>query len=155
MSRDYYPHVCDRLRDGYVAVYERRGRTRYVYRRDGRYYRLTVTRSVYEASETRIGARSLQAAVDECYPLQVVSRGDVHPAIRARIGGGDEAAVAAEWLVAARRLIERLREGDADRERASEMIAVGARLEECVGEEERVERLRRRQEEIGDAVNAD
>lgn len=152
MSRSYYTHVRDRIHDGDVAVYTSRARMRYVYRRDGAYFELTEGRSVYEASETRISTRSLQAAVNEHYPVEVVGCGDLHPAIRARIGTGGVEAVASEWLVDARRLVQRLRDGDADRARASEMIGIGARLEERVDDEEQVERLQRREEEIGDAV---
>lgn len=58
MSRGYYNHVRDRIRDGDVAVYTSRGRTRYVYHRDGAYFRLVEGRSVmrHPNEESALGA---------------------------------------------------------------------------------------------------
>ena len=155
MSRSYYIHVRDRLREGQVAVYTSRGRTRYVYRRDGAYFRLVEQGTPYTADERRIGTQSLQAAVSENYPVEVVGRDDVHPAVRARIETGGVEAVAGEWLQDARELVELLRDGDAGRDRAKTMLAAGARLEERAEADERVELLRRREEDIGEAVGRD
>lgn len=85
----------------------------------------------------------------------MVSTEAVHPAVRARIETGDVEAVAAEWLADARRLIDRLQEGEADRDRAKTMLAAGARLEEEIDDGEKVGLLQRREEEIGDVASGD
>lgn len=53
MSESYQRSVERRLREGDVAVVSMRGKTGYIYHRDGRYWWLTVRGGDYEEAEER------------------------------------------------------------------------------------------------------
>lgn len=151
MGESYIQHVRERLREGDVAVYAERGRTRYLYCREGAWYRLRVNELEYSAEEERIDDRALRAAIKKNYPVETMDASDVHPAVRARVESGTDEAVVATWLMDARLLADRIRDGASSRDEAKGLIAAGHQLEERVGEEG-VEKIRERVEEIAEAL---
>lgn len=149
---DTTQYVRRRLRAGDVAVYEHRGRTCYLYRRDDRWRRFRVKSTPYLGIETQLGGAALDDKIEEHRP-EVVETDKVPIAVRVAVRDSAESQrLAAEWMREARDLVESLEDGDAG-EAASEMISVGHRLADRLEDGEREEKVRARAEEIGRALN--
>ena len=151
-GQSFTRYARDRLQRGHIAVYETRGRRRYIYRRDGAWYRLSVEQTAYVAHEEQIGSFAAMNELDANY-IDVCDACDVHAAVRvrARLGDDDEPVVA-EWLAEARDLISRVEAGEAGREEVQAHVAAGHRLEDRVAEK-LGERIRERVEEVVDALH--
>lgn len=144
MSRGFVGYVKNRLREGAVARYTMQGKPRYIYRRDGRYYKLTDTAgSLYEASEGRVSEWALTRIVD-LYEIEVVE--SPPEPVGVWQASGSLEALAAQWMVTARRRV------GASEQAVREWIGLGHRLAEDV--DERAEkRIRERVETLAESLN--
>jgi len=103
--------------------------------------------------ETRIGVRAAVVDIEE-YFVNVISRNELHHAVRSQVETESEGAVVATWLMDAQLLANRLRASEPYRDDAREMIADGHQLEVRVIEES-AKWIRECVEEVAEALHDD